>query len=225
MARSCFWLAVGMLVGLVAAPPPQPPVRCGGSAGCLVSNAYGAWGDRKQCRASSAIFPRTEEEVRAAVATAALTKVKVKVVSGFSHTIPKLVCPSEKRKSIVISTAKLDSYIEVNAERQRVVVDSGVGLRQLIDAVEAAGMSLVAAPYWEGVSVGGVVSSGSHGSSWWGKGGAIHEHVLSLRLVVPATEAEGHAKIVELANGDEEFNAARLSIGLLGVITRVCGVL
>lgn len=104
---------------------------------------------------------------------------------------------------------------------RRVTADAGVGLRDLIDKVEAAGLSLVAAPYWEGVSIGGLISTGSHGSSWWGRGGAVHDHVESLILVVPAPAAEGHAKVITLRRGDPLFNAASVSLGLLGIISQV----
>lgn len=102
-----------------------------------------------------------------------------------------------------------------------VTADSGVGLRALIDAVEAEGLSLVAAPYWEGVSVGGLISTGAHGSSWWGKGGAVHDHVIGISLVVPASGSQGYAKILRLGEKDPSFDAARVSLGLLGVISKV----
>lgn len=105
--------------------------------------------------------------------------------------------------------------------KRTVTADSGVGLRGLIDAVEAKGLSLVAAPYWEGVSVGGAIGTGSHGSSWWAKGGALHEYVVGVRLVVAATKVEGFAKVVSLDASDPLFAAARVSLGLLGVVTKV----
>ncbi|CAA6666009.1 unnamed protein product [Spirodela intermedia] len=160
-----------------------------------------------ECWASAVVYPTTEEEIRAAVARAQQSCQKVKVVSGFSHTIPKLVCPSSVGESIVISTAKLNSHIEVDVENRRVTADSGVGLRALIDKVEAVGLSLVAAPYWEGFVVG----------KRWRRprpsGGA------------PAScsgrESSGFAEIIELDGGDEAFNAAKISLGLLGVISKV----
>lgn len=214
-------LVAGWAAAWAVARPPGPPVRCGGAVRCAVSNAYGVWGDRKDCWASAVVYPTTEEEIRAAVARAKQSNQKVKVVSGFSHSIPKLVCPSAAGESIVISTAKLNSRIEVDVENRLVTADSGVGLRALIDAVEAAGLSLAAAPYWEGVSVGGMISTGSHGSSWWGRGGAVHDHLVALRLVVPAARDRGFAEIIELDGGDEAFNAAKVSLGLLGVISKV----
>ncbi|XP_077218985.1 D-arabinono-1,4-lactone oxidase family protein [Tasmannia lanceolata] len=214
------WISHGLLltIGSTLAMPPQPPVRCN-ETGCILSNSYGVWGDRAECHIPSVIYPTTEEELRLAVAMANQKKLKVKVATGFAHTIPKLTCPSEN--AVLISTAKYNSGIKVDVENLTVTVDSGVGLRDLIDKVEEAGLSLVAAPYWEGASLGGIVSTGSHGSSWWGKGGSVHDHVVGLNLVVPAGASQGFAKIIRIDRRDPLFNAARISLGLLGVISKV----
>ncbi|VFQ84663.1 unnamed protein product [Cuscuta campestris] len=111
--------------------------------------------------------------------------------------------------------------MEVDVERREVTADAGAGLRELITRVEEDGLSLVASPYWEGVSVGGVISTGAHGSSWWGKGGAVHDHVTAVSLVVPAEESEGYAKVRRFTAGDSLLNAVKLSLGLLGVISKV----
>ncbi|EAY75418.1 hypothetical protein OsI_03321 [Oryza sativa Indica Group] len=212
--------------------PPRPPVRCGGSggaggdgAGCVLSNAYGAWSsDLADCPVSAVAYPASEADVVAVVADASAKNMPVKVVSGFAHTIPKLACPgngsSGAASSLLISTARYDG-VAVDAAARTVTADAGAPLRAVIDAAEASGLSLTAAPYWEGVSVGGLVSTGSHGSSWWGRGGAVHDHVVALRLVVPAGAADGWAKVVALRRGDALFNAAVVSLGLLGVISKV----
>lgn len=218
-----FLLWGSALVPIHGMPPPSP-VQCNGSAGCILRNSYGEWGDRKDCRVLSIAYPETEEEMRLAVAQANQKKQKVKVVSGFSHTIPKLACPGKEYYSgnaVLISTAKLKSTIEIDTAEMVVTADSGVGLRDLINRVEAAGLSLVAAPYWEGLSVGGLISTGAHGSTWWGKGGAVHDHVVGFSLVVPAKESEGFAKIIRLEAQDPLLNAAKVSLGMLGAISKV----
>ncbi|KAL0283126.1 UNVERIFIED_CONTAM: L-gulonolactone oxidase 3 [Sesamum angustifolium] len=101
------------------------------------------------------VYPTTEEELRSAVANANKNHLKVKVVSRFSHTIPKLACPTNQSRAILISTEKYNTSIDVDVASMTVTADAGVGLRAVIDRVEAEGLSLVAAPYWEGVSVGG----------------------------------------------------------------------
>lgn len=201
---------------LTGAMPPQNPVQCT-QTGCTLSNSYGVWGDRQPCHVTAAVYPSTEAELIAAVADASRRKLKVKAVSKFSHTIPKLACGG----TILISTERYNSSIAVDRAKLAVTADAGVGLRAVIDRAAEEGLSLAAAPYWEGVSVGGAISTGAHGSSWWGRGGALHDHVIGMRMVVAAKESEGFAKLVDLRETDELFNAAKVSLGLLGVISKV----
>ncbi|CAI0441355.1 unnamed protein product [Linum tenue] len=218
-----WWLQIlAVQLTLIHAIPPAAPLQCqdGGAGGCTLFNSYGVWNDRRDCRVLNATYPKTEQELVSAVAYANKNKLKVKVVSKFSHTIPKLACP-DGGGGVLISTSEYGSGIEIDEAGLAVTVDAGVGLRQLIDAVEAAGLSLAASPYWEGVSVGGLISTGSHGSSWWGRGGAVHDHVTGVSLVVPAKPSEGYAKVVRIGEKDPLFNAARLSLGMLGVISKV----
>ena len=122
-----------------------------------------------------------------------------------------------------MSTEKYNNNIDIDVAGLTVTADSGVGLRDLVNRVEEEGLSLVAAPYWEGVSVGGMISSGAHGSSWWGKGGGVHDHVVKIEMVVSAKESEGFAKVLSLDSSNYElFNAAKVSLGMLGIISKVC---
>ncbi|KAK0570385.1 hypothetical protein LWI29_000327 [Acer saccharum] len=217
-------LVVVLQVQTVQAILPPPVVQCNqtGAGGCTLYNSYGVWNDRNDCRVPTVVYPTTEEELRSAVANASKNKIKIKVVSRFSHTIPKLACPgSSKKPAMLVSTSKYNSTIEIDVVGLTVTVDSGVSLRQLIDRVEEANLSLVAAPYWEGVSVGGLISTGAHGSSWWGKGGAVHDHVIGLSLIVPAKQNEGFAKIIRIQSPDPLLDAAKVSLGVLGVISKV----
>ncbi|KNA16804.1 hypothetical protein SOVF_085900 [Spinacia oleracea] len=203
------------------AKPPPNPVQCNGNL-CTLKNGYGLWGDRTDCTSPTITYPTTEQELRLAVANANKNKLKVKVVTKFSHTIPKLACPSSKsNKTMLISTEKYNSGIEIDVKNKVVTVDAGVSLRDLMNKVEGAALSLVAAPYWEGVTVGGLISTGAHGSSWWGKGGAVHDHVVGISLVVPGKESEGYAKVLRLEGNDPLFKGAKLSLGVLGVISKV----
>lgn len=205
---------------LGSAMPPLPPVQCNDTV-CTLYNAYGVWGDRRNCHVQNdVVYPKTEEEVRLAVAYANKNNLKLKVVTKFSHTIPKLACPATS-SAMLVSTAEYNSKIEIDAANLAVTVDAGVSLRQLIDKVEEAGLSLVAAPYWEGVSIGGLISTGAHGSSWWGKGGAVHDHVIGLSLVVPAEESQGFAKVIRIEAQNTLLNAAKVSLGELGIISKV----
>ncbi|KAI3717645.1 hypothetical protein L1987_69396 [Smallanthus sonchifolius] len=188
------FLTLWTLTTTTQAIPPPPPIKCTtGTTGITLHNSYGIWGDRKDCFAPQVIYPTTQDQLLSIVANATKHKLKLKVVSKFSHTIPKLACPATGDSSVL----------------------------DLISKVEEAGLSLVAAPYWEGVSVYGLISSGAHGSSWWGKGGAVHDHVVGIDMVVPAVENQGFAKILHLDATNQLFNAAKVSLGVLGIISKV----
>ncbi|KAI5081800.1 hypothetical protein GOP47_0001543 [Adiantum capillus-veneris] len=199
---------------------PPNPVHCGPSF-CTISNTYGVWPDRRPCRAQHIVYPTSESELLAAVAEATRKKQKMKVVSRLAHSIPKLICPGGQN-GLVISTRDYDTHLAIDQQRMRVEVDSGMELRKLIDNLAAGGFALPYTPYWDGLSIGGLISTGAHGSSFFQKGGAVHEYVVGMRLVIPATKEEGFARIIDMTEDDEELlSAAKVSLGVLGVISKV----
>ncbi|KAF8009759.1 hypothetical protein BT93_J0678 [Corymbia citriodora subsp. variegata] len=208
---------------LVSATPPEDPIRCT-SSGCTITNSYGTFPDRSTCRAEAAAFPTSEEELVWVVGNATKSGRKMKVATRFSHSIPKLVCP-DGEEGLLVSTKNMKRIVRVDQQAMRMTVEGGVTLRQLIEEAAKAGMALPYAPYWWGVTVGGMLGTGAHGSSLWGKGSAVHDYVVAMRIVSPGGPGDGYARIrtmdVSTNSSHAEMDAVKVSLGVLGVISQV----
>ncbi|XP_047338315.1 L-gulonolactone oxidase 2-like [Impatiens glandulifera] len=222
----------------VHATPPQDPVKCSSNINtCTITNAYGMFPDRSICRVADVAYPKTEEELVSVVAEASKNGRKMRVATPTSHSIPKLVCPDNGDGGLLISTRFLNRVIEIDKTRMILTAESGVLLKDLINEAAKVGLALPYSPYWWGVTVGGMLATGSHGSTLWGRGGAVHDHVVGLRIVTLAGPEEGYAKVRTLVSseitaavgnssvdGEEQsggFDAARTSLGVLGVVSQV----
>ncbi|CAH9074612.1 unnamed protein product, partial [Cuscuta europaea] len=223
------FLFVMMIISLpVKCSPPEDPIKCtNGTKNCTITNSYGAFPDRRICRAAEVAYPTTEDELVAIVAGASKENRKMKVVTRFSHSIPKLVCPDDDdgdggdTGSLLISTKYLNRTLKIDNRSMTVTVESGVTLRQLIEEAAKAGLAVTSAPYWWGLTVGGMMGTGAHGSSLWGLGSSVHDYVAGIRIVTPALPENGYASVRQLGEGDPDINAARISLGVLGVISQV----
>ncbi|KAM7511856.1 hypothetical protein LguiB_010731 [Lonicera macranthoides] len=210
-----------MRMCMVDCTPPEDPIKCSSkNSNCTITNSYGSFPDRTICRAVEVKYPTTEQELIEAVATATKKKIKVKVSTRYSHSIPKLVCP-DGEDGLLISTKYLNRTLRIDAQNMTMTVESGLVLRELIKEAAEAGLALPYTPYWWGLSIGGLMGTGAHGSTLWGKGSSVHDYVVEVRIVTPAGPEDGYAKVRRLVDGDDELNAVKVSLGVLGVISQV----
>ncbi|CAH2057712.1 unnamed protein product [Thlaspi arvense] len=227
--NATFWqIVLGLhciftLVHTALSTPPEDPVRCvSGNKDCSVKNPYGVFPDRSTCRAANVAYPTSEAELVSIVAAATKAGRKMRVTTRYSHSIPKLAC-TDGTDGLFISTKFLNHTMQSDATAMTLTVESGMTLRQFIDEAAKVGLALPYAPYWWGLTVGGMMGTGAHGSSLRGKGSAVHDYVTEIRMVTPGSANDGFAKIRVLTETTtpNEFNAAKVSLGVLGVISQV----
>ncbi|XP_023732173.1 probable L-gulonolactone oxidase 6 [Lactuca sativa] len=217
-------LAFLMITTIAQCNPPEEPIRCSTNfTNCTITNSYGAFPDRSICLAAEVAYPSSEEDLVSLVAKGTQANRKMRVATRYSHSIPKLVCP-EGNDGLIISTENLNRIIEIDKDNMLITLESGVTLRQLIDEAAKSGLVLPYTPYWWGLTIGGMLGTGAHGSTLWGKGSAIHDYVVRMRIVTPGRPEEGYAKVRTLeenSESDSDMNAAKVSLGVLGVISQV----
>ncbi|CAL5194943.1 unnamed protein product [Lathyrus oleraceus] len=209
----------------VISSPPADPIHCSDSnhnTNCTITNAIGMFPDRSICKASEVMYPTSEDELVSIVALASQRNRKMKVATRYSHSIPKLVCLDDDYDGVLISTKNLNRVLKIDVEAMTMTVQSGVTLREIINEAAKYEMALPYTPYWWGLTIGGLIGTGAHGSTLWNKGSAVHEHVIHITIITPADHQDGYAKVRNLTEfHDEDINAARVSLGVLGVISQV----
>jgi L-gulonolactone oxidase len=164
------------------------------------------WAETASC--SPAIFarPGTEDELREVLRDAEARGLPVKVVGG-AHSWSDAACTD----GVLVSLDGLARVIEV--EGDRVTVEAGIRLDALNQALAGRGLALGVLGSIARQSIAGAISTGTHGSG--PRHGSLSSLACGLRLML----ADGSVR--ELAPGHQLFDAARVSLGALGIITRV----
>ncbi len=105
--------------------------------------------------------------------------------------------------------------ISVDETRRTVTAEAGARLGDVTLALAGRGLCLPSLPFLAEMTIGGAVTTASHGTS--AHAGTISDFVRSIDIVT----ASGEKRRFGPESAIEEFRAASVSIGMLGVIVRV----
>jgi L-gulono-1,4-lactone dehydrogenase len=161
-------------------------------------------------RPRRAIECRSIQDVQSATIEATASGLRVRAM-GFGNSW----APHLQTTDVCLKLNGLDRIHDIDAERKTVTVDAGVRLGDLSQALAVRGLSLPSLSFFPDVTVGGVVATASHGTSL--KWGTLSDFVRSMDVVLPS----GELKTFGPDSPPEEFRAARVAIGMLGVIVRL----
>lgn len=168
------------------------------------------WSGSVSCEPHHRSHPLGIEEIQSEVLRCAEEGERLRVV-GSGHSFSPL-CHSDENQMSLDDFQGIES---ADLERRRVWVRAGTTLQQLGELLFERGLALENLGDVDAQTVAGAISTGTHGT---GLGfGSMSTQVTGLRLVV----ADGTVKTLTLDNGSELLDAARLSLGALGVITHV----
>ncbi|KAJ3214824.1 hypothetical protein HDU67_001151 [Dinochytrium kinnereticum] len=160
------------------------------------------------CSAEEIRYPNTTEQISAIVKEAALSFKKVKAL-GSQHSANDIICTD----GIAVSLSAFNK-IWIDEPSKTVVVGGGAYLYQVLDALEAKGLMLPHFPAFGGITVGGAIATGAHGSS------LKHPSTISDQIV-QITLIDGLGRLRVIKNCDPDIDVVRVHLGLVGIITEV----
>jgi FAD-linked oxidoreductase len=150
--------------------------------------------------------PRTESELAAIVAGAEHVRV-----AGAGHSFMPL-CETD---GVLVSLADMEERLDVAPDRSSAWVPAGMPIGRLTEALWAEGLSLANQGDIDKQAIAGALATATHGT---GRTlGALSTFALAFRLVL----ADGRVVECDAEHEPELFQAQRVSLGALGVMSRI----
>jgi L-gulono-1,4-lactone dehydrogenase len=155
-------------------------------------------------------WPRSAEDIGHAITAAAKDGLTVRALgSGHSFT------PAAATSGVAIDLSSWAGIIGADLDSGLVTVRSGTTIRELNAALHTLGLAMANLGDIDAQTVSGAISTGTHGTG--AAYGGIATQVAGLELVL----ADGSAVSCSADERPELFNAARVSVGALGVLSTV----
>jgi L-gulono-1,4-lactone dehydrogenase len=211
-------------------PPSGPPVL----PGCAKRESWSNYVETQKAQPLALCTPESADAVSSLVRETAAQRLTLKAVgSGHSWsdvalTDGVMVLPDRLRRVLPLER----EVLKPSAPEKLFRVESGITIRQLNDALATAGLGLINMGGYDGQTIAGAISTGTHGSGI--EFGPLCDFVESLEIVPadgrlyrieptvgitdPAAFARKHPE-TSLLQDDRYFYSAIVSLGCLGVIT------
>ena len=172
------------------------------------SKTFRNWAGNQVCVPHQILRPESPEEVATIVRRVAETGLTVKAV-GAGHSFTDAACT----QGILVSLDRLDAVTDIDADRGRVTVQSGIRLHALNRRLDGAGLALPNLGDIDRQSLGGAVATATHGT---GLGlGNLSTTVVGMDIVNGA----GELIRCDTRERPELLRVARVGVGALGIVT------
>ena len=168
------------------------------------------WAGNQTMTPAAVEQPTSVDEVSRTVKTAGAAGRRVKAIgSGHSFTAIGVT------DGVLLRMDKLDRLLDVDTATSRVTVQGGMTLRRLNATLAGHGLGLTNMGDVDAQTVTGAISTGTHGTGR--DSGALATQVVGLELVL----ADGSVLTCSREENPDVFDAARVSLGALGIVTAV----
>ena len=164
------------------------------------------WAGNQSFVARHMARPESEAEIAALAAEATQQGLGVRA-AGSGHSFTPVVATS----GLLLSLERHAGIIAIDAATRRVRVKAGTRIGDVGRALKQHGLSLINQGDIDTQALAGALSTGTHGTG--ATLGNMASQVVGMRLVQP------DGSVLDLADGDTRLPAARVSLGLLGVVS------
>jgi xylitol oxidase len=162
------------------------------------------WAGNLEYSASDRLSPTSIEELQRLVAASSSMRAL-----GSRHSFSTVADTTGTQ----VQLAGLPGDIVVDADARTVTVPAGARYGDFVEELDRQGFALKNLASLPHISVAGAVATGTHGSG--DRNGSLASSVAALELVT----ADG--SLVAVRRGDPDFEGMVVSLGLLGIVTRV----
>lgn len=166
---------------------------------------YVNWNGRVHVRPAAIAQPANEVELVELVTAARRAGTKVKAV-GSGHSFNEIMATS----GTIVDMGRFDRVLEIDAERRRVRVQSGMKLRDLVVVLERHGLALPNIGAWMEQTISGVLATATHGT-----GGRWQANLTDALVAYRVVDGTGSVRVVE---GED---TRWLPLGYFGLVTEV----
>jgi len=168
------------------------------------------WAGTETVEPQRVVAPRNVDEVAAAIKQAVKDGLRVKAIGAGHSFSGAAVAPG-----LQLRPDHLDGLLSVDSQSGLVTVEAGIPLHRLNPILAEHGLAMEILGDIDRQTIAGAVSTGTHGSGR--EFGSISTQIRGLELVL----ADGSVATCSETERPELFAAARVSIGALGMITKV----
>ncbi|MGO9382166.1 MAG: D-arabinono-1,4-lactone oxidase [Mycobacterium sp.] len=175
-----------------------------------MSPSWGNWAGEQFCAPSAIVRPTSEGELAEVVARAARRGERVRAV-GTGHSFTDCACTD----GVMIDMTGLQRVVDADSTSGLATIEAGAKLRALGPQLAARGLGLENQGDIDAQSISGATATATHGTG--ARFPNLSARIVSLRLVT----AGGDVLTLAQGSNSDDYLAARVSIGALGVISQV----
>ena len=164
-----------------------------------------------QCAATDVLHPSSISEVQDIVKKARAQGRKV--MTGSEKFASQLDAACADQDQVQITLKNLNKIVEIDKDKLTVTAEAGVRFNELNNALDKERLSINMVSELNVFTLGGMLGSGTHGTTIKNKSALIADYVTELKIV------DGFGELRTLTGVD--LDRARVNLGVLGVVVEM----